>query len=1117
MAQIYQDFTNTDRIPKVTERLKQDIVTNLPQGVVFKKTGLLDLSSSTWPHIFRIPHLPKLPPLPSYQICDTIPVHVFGDLAYRLTVTNTTDPDPAEVRRARRVSRRVERKIQQFCQHYIKLEANYKLLMDQTEQEINRQYTLMHDLILPNKKVEPVLSMELLPADTPEQYQHLHDTTTTTQPPLPKEVRQKRHVFSFLGETTGHWFGLANTKDLHKLWTAIDYLQENAVELTEHFNKFTDRMLSISKLEKERVDNISRTLTQALLGLKSIQVQVEDINIAIALNDSYDIMISEIFIEAFQVISMLQDATHNYLEMIQERCVSLISLNNHLLPPSLVPPAELNRTLLDIEQVLLRDYAPFRFAMTTLDYFYSVPSTSYLADDQFLYVEIQIPLTILSSYYQVYEVHSVPMAVGTGDTQYTQLKDLPKYVAYSAQGDTYAFLDEKFISSCEGTGIQRCHQRKMESSTLVPSCVLGLFIDDPNMIRTHCKADFILTPPLPESAIDIGHGNFFVNSMNTSAHWTISCNDRKPRALASCRSCVIALDCRCNLKTPNSFISASIDNCPEATSSSGLTKTYVPNFTWMQSLSPDPLNYTYYLNLQDTNPNDYMPEHPIPTYQDIAQYVDSDKEVRTALDQVTTQVERQSPIYMSKFQKLSEEAQYLTFGMNHAIPLALAGLAWDAVLTAILIIMCRQQGGTAMFLGKLSGAVAANPLPSPPTTSTLLSQKYCLWYVAILLSTYVICVLIWKFVRHRRQKQIVGSKHYPTKTHEPLATEIFLKLWTPFRLAILQVDNILAPQHDLEFIKDVQFPTPNYHDRDIYFSYHPMLRGGTILVNWHTYVVRHKVLNVKIPLNSNIPVPRSVRHTVLEMFKKNNFKASLIFKIGPSEKDIPLVISSEKLGSRPTPVVPRYNPFRKNRSRPPSRPLSSNNWTRMTKPPPLPPKNPPLQKWPSSPNLDKSLLDKPLEKPLTPPVTKTKGDSTPDMYNDFELAGISDILRNPVLDCNCKYCVRLRRKENEPIPSKTDNKTNTLDSRIKTWPPTVNDPSIRSKPPKLERSYSTIESTYITPFETIDKSPRTRRNKKGKAPRKPKRRNVHFNAGPKSKQARTTLFPNATTSLDQLD
>ena len=81
--------------------------------------------------------------------------------------------------------------------------------------------------------------------------------------------------------------------------------------------------------------------------------------------------------------------------------MALTSLNHHLLTPSLVSPTQLEEALKGIEPHLLKHFAPIKFGFDSLDNFYSVPSTVYLADDDYLYVEINIPLTVLSAHFHV--------------------------------------------------------------------------------------------------------------------------------------------------------------------------------------------------------------------------------------------------------------------------------------------------------------------------------------------------------------------------------------------------------------------------------------------------------------------------------------------------------------------------------------------------------------------------------------------------------------------------------------------------------------------------------------------------------------------------------------------
>ena len=938
------DFTTSDRIPKIMSQLEKEIVTNLPQGVIFKKTGVLDMSSSSWPHIFKIPHIPALPTLPPYKVCEKIPDNLFYNIA--LDLRAPTDPKQQDLDIITKVSNRVKNRLTRFCEAFTRLENNYKILLNQTRSEVDRQFTLMNDLVLPNKRVEPAtpiqppvkppvaMRQQAAPSGDEIPYLNIQPPMTTPKPRHPKDTmdldyiegktlnRTSREAFSFLGNTLGHFFGLSNTKDLKKLWSAINYMQTNIEDLAGTFNKFADQMITMSKLEKDRVDNLAQQMTIVTQDLTEIKERLRELHITEILDAAFEEMVNEIFIEAFQAVSMLQDATHNYLAFIQERCLTLVTLNNHLLSPSLVTPAELKKTLADIEQVLLRDYAPFRFAFTSLDYFYSIPSTSYLADDEYLYVEIKIPLTILSAHYQVYEVRSVPMAVGKGDTQYTQMKGLSSHVAFSAQGDTYALLDDTFLNTCEGTGIQRCHQRKMESSTLVPTCVLALFIDDLDMIQKHCKADFILTPSLPETAIDIGHGNFFISAMNTSEHWTISCSGRKPRALVSCKSCIIALDCKCNLKTPSSFISASLDNCPEATSSSGLTKTNIPNLTWLQNLPKSSMNFTRFKEtlVKDHDADEFIMEEDIPTYEEIAPYVDYDKEVRTGLEHIMAQAENRQRVYVSQYQRLSEEAEFMGFRVNYAFPLSLASLAWNAVLTFLLITVFKKGAPTALLSGLTTGLTKAKSVGASPVYPSEAdhTQSFCLWYIAVVLSAYVLLVLTWKLLKHKKQRKCVSEEHYPIRIDEAIMTRIYLKFWTPFRLVIIRADEILAAKHDLTLDTDDSKPR-----EPISLDFDFRLYRAEIKCNWKNIILKHNNLNIKIPLPENITVTSTCR-IALSHIVGREFSLAMILKTGPDQTTIPLEYTYDRPQPEKQPMVIQINAPPPPRVRSPFRPIPRN-------------------------------------------------------------------------------------------------------------------------------------------------------------------------------------------------
>ena len=147
-------------------------------------------------------------------------------------------------------------------------------------------------------------------------------------------------------------------------------------------------MRSITSLNRKRIDHLSATMVRALENINNLAERIDWFRTERQVAETYHSFIHQIFLDAFTDVSILQDAIGNYLDQIQDRVIALTSLNHHLLTPSLVSPAQLQEALQGIEKELLRKYAPFKFGFDNLEYFYSVPSTTYLADDDYLYVEI---------------------------------------------------------------------------------------------------------------------------------------------------------------------------------------------------------------------------------------------------------------------------------------------------------------------------------------------------------------------------------------------------------------------------------------------------------------------------------------------------------------------------------------------------------------------------------------------------------------------------------------------------------------------------------------------------------------------------------------------------------
>ena len=268
----YEDMSNTNRVSRVTDLVQEERITNLPYGVVLKKIRVLDMSSSTWPHVFRIPHVPPLPQMDKYDVCSRIPHRIFDDILRKASGSRTQYRIAADG---------LKRKINHFCSKFKELEDRYNILMNQTMQEVRRQYSTMRDLILPNKT--PRIPSVRTPRDVHEQCPnhpkglHLDNATDTCPANHSQPHSRKRRGFdlSFLGEAVGNFFGLATTSDLRKLWSAITVIYKNSVNISDGFNKFADSMRSITSLNRKRIDHLSATMVRALENINNLAERID--------------------------------------------------------------------------------------------------------------------------------------------------------------------------------------------------------------------------------------------------------------------------------------------------------------------------------------------------------------------------------------------------------------------------------------------------------------------------------------------------------------------------------------------------------------------------------------------------------------------------------------------------------------------------------------------------------------------------------------------------------------------------------------------------------------------------------------------------------------------------
>ena len=891
------------RIHEVAQRVRKDTIESLPYGVLMKKVAILDLSSSKWGHIFKVRQL-EAPPLKQIEnICAMLPSAT--DLQARLMSKEGYVPlSTEEVKQIGRIR-------DSFCFTYRKVYEGYKLLLNKTNTRGTRLYANMKAM---THGTEPTIpskdrykySADQAPCNLDELERENHGDKTlnfstlfndTDRDPHCYLMRRQRRFLQFIGETTGHFFGLATVSDVMELQEAVTKINSDAIKAHKEFKVFRKDMVSVLDLHWRRMNLFSDTINKTLVRINRLHEHLNAFKYSMHLRAAYNKAIHNILLHTFMDVSVLQNAMTIYQGIIQDRITALAQLNQHILSPELIDMATLRTALDRIEPTLFERYAPFRFAFQDLSYFYAIPSTNYIADDKYLYVEIKVPLTVMASNYHVYEIFSVPLRASHRTTEFTQIKNLNAYGAFSTQGDTYTSLGQRFLDTCVGVGIKRCPTRLLEVSTSEPSCILGLFLQDRDMIDTHCIVELILAPTLPETALDIGQGKFFISMTQPDQNWVIACPHARPRSVKPCASCVVSLDCRCSLKTASAFISASLQQCANTTTTSGISRSYIPNLSWISriknfSISFNPAMY----NMTSEFDHDLLselPPLPLPDYREVAEFAEQDTEIRTNLDTVLERVKKHEPVYVTKIQEFTSKA----LKIYHALPIAIAGIVWCLALTVALVIIGRKY---SVLLAILTQSEPSEALDPNEVMSTVYVQEVLMWYIAASLTLFYV-VKITQFVLNKVRQSKLYRKYYPLHDDEPVTTKVSLKLCTGLREAILHMDHLRIPHHLLQVANpmgDTLKIVPNYSTF-----------GVELNLTWEQIVLQDKVTKMSIPLRRMVHVPRKIRYLVHTLLKDPNLGASVVLQTGFLSTDTPVPLGTTFPGiNLDPPPCTRFSP-----------------------------------------------------------------------------------------------------------------------------------------------------------------------------------------------------------------
>ena len=187
-----------------------------------------------------------------------------------------------------------------------------------------------------------------------------------------------------------------------------------------------------------------------------------------------------------------------------------------------------------------------------LGFYYSNRDVTFAKSDKILYVTIRIPLSSVSTFFDLYSVISAPVPCNSSTDNSTKIENLHPYFAVTRDSSHHMTLSHEIVAYCSGTEVKRCsHVMSIRTSIVVDSCEYALYFDRPKVVLQLCDIRF-QNQGLLERVIQLKNNRFLASAI--AASWTFTCHRKSPEPIRSCKFCILLYHATCGIHAPTFVI-----------------------------------------------------------------------------------------------------------------------------------------------------------------------------------------------------------------------------------------------------------------------------------------------------------------------------------------------------------------------------------------------------------------------------------------------------------------------------------------------------------------------------------------------------------------------------------
>ena len=332
------------------------------------------------------------------------------------------------------------------------------------------------------------------------------------------QLKSKRSLLPFIGEISFSLFGTATEEEVNTLAKHIVALEKRSKEQGTAFARHAQEMSSFMSATQQHFHTLSAEIVSNHKILSDVTYTVRSYGIAI----DAAIKLSIALAEETHLTSQFQEQLSLLFQGVHE-------LTQHRLFPALLPLHVVSHTLDNVAASLARTHPDFQVAIKA-NQIYQLKDFFWTFRNNSIFITVRLPLLTQDVVMEVYEVILVPVPLNRTSTHVTQLLDVPRYMAFSADGLYYTAPDvDKWLACGKRPTHKFCQLDTPLVQSSTPSCLTAIFKQQLHLVKDLCDFRF-LEHTLTASIVNIQPGKFLMSNIS---HLTMTCQG-DARTIAGC-------------------------------------------------------------------------------------------------------------------------------------------------------------------------------------------------------------------------------------------------------------------------------------------------------------------------------------------------------------------------------------------------------------------------------------------------------------------------------------------------------------------------------------------------------------------------------------------------------